>query len=87
MKSFDAKAGKPATHDEEEGDLLSDSQFPSHDLGGKLLFVKPSIISVLILGQRILDKRRLGLKSPCFQVPRHEGGSPNDVHNRKTRKG
>jgi len=25
-------------------------KFPSHDLGGKLLFVKPSIISVLILG-------------------------------------
>jgi hypothetical protein len=66
MKSFDEKAGKPTTHDEEEGDLLNDSQFPSHDMGGKLFFVKPSIISVLILGQRILDKRRLGLKGPCF---------------------
>jgi len=80
MKSLDEKAEEPAKQDEEEGD--------PYDLGRKLLFVKASIISVLVLGQRILDRRRLELIAlPRFEVPRHEGGSLNDGHRRKTRKG
>jgi hypothetical protein len=56
--------------------------------GGKLLFVKASIISVLVLGQRIPDRRRLELITfPRFEVPRHEGGSLNVGHHRKTREG
>jgi hypothetical protein len=44
------KREKPAKQDEEEkGDPLSNPKFPSHELGGKLLFVNPSIISVLTI--------------------------------------
>jgi len=53
MKSLDEKAEEPAKQDEEKGD--------PHDLGGNLLFVKASIISVLVLGQPTLDMRRLEL--------------------------